>query len=118
MQKTTIRLGYCPTRRDVFSREEAMRYGRLVKETLAGHPGRNLQDFQPGHRLHHAGHPQEFINPRMKLPTVCPGVGQISEGDVMPAQHLASGEQAALGIPAAQAFRVRRVIPRPPQQHR
>ena len=38
MQKTTIRLGYCPTRRDVFSREEAMRYGRLVKETLAGHP--------------------------------------------------------------------------------
>ena len=30
MQKTTIRLGYCPTRRDVFSREEAMRYGRVA----------------------------------------------------------------------------------------
>ena len=33
-----IRLGFCPTRRDVFSREEAQRFARLVKEQMQGHP--------------------------------------------------------------------------------
>lgn len=34
MKKTTIKLGYCPTRRDVFSREEAIRYAGLIKDTI------------------------------------------------------------------------------------
>ena len=35
MEKTRIKLGYCPTRRDVFSREEAIRYAGLVKDIIS-----------------------------------------------------------------------------------
>ena len=34
MEKTRIKLGYCPTRRDVFSREAAMHFAGLVKDLL------------------------------------------------------------------------------------
>ncbi len=33
-----IRLAYCPTRRDVFSREEAIRFNKLIRERLLGLP--------------------------------------------------------------------------------
>ena len=36
MEKTIIKLGYCPTRRDLFSREEAVRYGKLIRSVIAG----------------------------------------------------------------------------------
>lgn len=35
MEKTRIRLGYCPTRREVFSREEAIRFSGLIKDIIS-----------------------------------------------------------------------------------
>ncbi len=34
MKNTKIKLGYCPTRRDVFSREEASKYNELIRSCL------------------------------------------------------------------------------------
>ena len=31
MNKTKLKLGYCPTRRDVFSREEAMKFNEIIR---------------------------------------------------------------------------------------
>ena len=36
--KHTIRLAYCPTRRDVFSREEAIKYNQLIRKELDQFP--------------------------------------------------------------------------------
>ena len=33
-----IKIGYCPTRRDVFSREEAQKCNRIIREALAEFP--------------------------------------------------------------------------------
>ena len=38
MKKSTIILGYCPTRRDVFSRTEAIKYNKKIREQLNGFP--------------------------------------------------------------------------------
>lgn len=38
MKKSIIRLGYCPTRRDVFSREAAIAYGKRIREVLTNYP--------------------------------------------------------------------------------
>ena len=43
--KKTITLAYCPTRRDVFSREEAMRFNTLIREKLEDLPVR-IVDLQ------------------------------------------------------------------------
>ena len=34
MNKNTIKLGYCPTRRDVFSREEAIKFNRMIRSMM------------------------------------------------------------------------------------
>jgi L-fucose isomerase-like protein len=34
MEKTVIKLGYCPTRRDVFSREDAIRHSVIIRQIL------------------------------------------------------------------------------------
>lgn len=34
----TVKLAYCPTRRDVFSREEAIKFNKLIRERLNGLP--------------------------------------------------------------------------------
>ena len=33
-----IKLAYCPTRRDVFSREEAMRFSEIIRKKLEEFP--------------------------------------------------------------------------------
>ena len=38
LMKNTIRLAYCPTRRDVFSREEAMKYNERIRRELDQFP--------------------------------------------------------------------------------
>ncbi|MBQ8803921.1 MAG: L-fucose/L-arabinose isomerase family protein [Tyzzerella sp.] len=38
MNKEKIRLAYCPTRRDVFSREEAIRYSEMIRSQLEQFP--------------------------------------------------------------------------------
>jgi L-fucose isomerase-like protein len=35
MKKAVVKLGYCPTRRDLFSREEAVKYAKLIKDTIS-----------------------------------------------------------------------------------
>ena len=35
MNKTVIKLGYCPTRRDVFDKNEAIKYGKRIKEYIS-----------------------------------------------------------------------------------
>lgn len=35
MQKTVIRLGFCPTRRDLFSKSEAIKYAGLIKNAIS-----------------------------------------------------------------------------------
>lgn len=35
IKKSLIKLGYCPTRRDVFSTEEAIKYSKLIKERIS-----------------------------------------------------------------------------------
>lgn len=44
MNATTIRIGYCPTRRTMFSKEEARRYRDLVKRLIA-RPGLEIIDI-------------------------------------------------------------------------
>ena len=34
MNKTQIKLGYCPTRRDVFSREEAIKFNEIIRDSM------------------------------------------------------------------------------------
>ena len=36
--KNKIKIGYCPTRRDVFNREEAMTYNALIRDELRKFP--------------------------------------------------------------------------------
>ena len=38
MKKVVIKLGYCPTRRDVFSREEAIKYNKKIRGKLSDFP--------------------------------------------------------------------------------
>ena len=35
MEKTIIKLGYCPTRRDVFDRNSAIEYSKLIKDHIS-----------------------------------------------------------------------------------
>ena len=37
-----IKLAYCPTRRDVFSTEEAMRFNRMIREKVSGNWWKDL----------------------------------------------------------------------------
>ena len=34
MKKTKVKLGYCPTRRDVFSREEAIKFNEIIRDQM------------------------------------------------------------------------------------
>ena len=34
----TLKLGYCPTRRDVFSREEAIKFNKIIRQEVEKFP--------------------------------------------------------------------------------
>ena len=81
-------------------------------------PGADLQNAGVAEYPNHVAHGQEVLHAPLKF-----GVGQIAvihigEGYLEAAQHLAGGEQAALGIAQAHAVGVGPLIPGTPKQHR
>ena len=76
--------------------------------------GGNLQNAEVSEFLHDVADGEEVPHPPFKLGILKVAVGHVSERDLEPAEDLAGGEEAALGVPQPDAVPHRGIRPAAP----